>query len=258
MLLNWWKRRRRETVRGEPVPETWSGILDQNVGMFARLTPEEQRKLLADMQVFIAEKHWEGCRGIEITEEIRVTVAAQACLLVLGFEEEYFDQVRTVLISPRDYARKGLTVTDRGLVIEGEYQYSGEAWSRGPVVLSWEDVLDGGRNETDGENLVLHEFAHQLDMQNGRVADGIPPLPTEERLHAWLEVFDAEYERHRIDCRRGRYTLLDPYGAEDPSEFFAVTTECFFERPRALAVRHPRLYEQFRDFYRQDPALRFS
>lgn len=257
-MWNWWKHRRREALRREPVPESWSGILDRNVGMFARLTPEEQCKLLADMQVFIAEKHWEGCRGIEITEEIRVTIAAQACLLVLGFEEEYFDHVRTVLVFPHDYARQGVTVTDRGLVIEGEYQYSGEAWSRGPVVLSWEDVLDGGRNETDGENLVLHEFAHQLDMQCGRIADGIPPLPTQQRVRSWRDVFDGEYERHRTDCRHGRYTLLDPYGAENRAEFFAVATECFFERPRALSVRYPLLYEQLCGYYRQNPVVRFE
>lgn len=254
MILSWWKHRRRSRLRAQPVPDGWREILQRNVRHFSKLPSSAQDKLLADMQVFIAEKNWEGCRGFRITEEVQVTIAAQACLLVLGFENEYFDLVQSILVFPSDYETSGATVTDGGLVLEeDEVIHAGEAWYRGPVILSWEDVLDGGRHATDGENLVFHEFAHQLDMQNGRETDGMPLLASAEQAARWRDVTDREFDRLQQDCRRGRPTLLDCYGVEDRAEFFAVATECFFERPRPLSVRHPELYALLRDYFRQDP-----
>lgn len=257
MLLNWWKQRRRRELRSRPVPAEWEQVLQENVAFFARLTPPEKSKLLADMQVFVAEKRWEGCAGLEVTEEMQVTIAAQACLLVLGFEDELFDLVQTLLIYPSDYSMPGKTVLEGGIVLEGEHHRSGEAWYRGPVILSWTDALQGGLDDTDGENVVLHEFAHQLDMQNGRVADGIPPLETTEQLRQWEGVMHKEYQQLQKDCLHRRHTLLDCYGTENLAEFFAVATECFFEQPRLLSLRHDELYAVLMQFYRQDTLRRF-
>lgn len=257
MIFSWWKHRRRTRLRAQPVPAAWEEILERNVHFFATLSSAEQAKLLADAQVFIAEKNWEGCRGFRMTEEVQVTIAAQACLLVLGFKDEYFDQVRTILVFPGDYETSESIVTDGGMVlVEEDVIHAGEAWYRGPVILSWEDALAGGRHLGDGENLVFHEFAHQLDMQNGRDSDGTPLLNSVTMAVRWQDVMDREYARLKQDCRQGRRTLLDCYGIESRAEFFAVATECFFERPRPLAVRHPELYELLREFYRQDPRWR--
>ncbi len=256
MIFTWLKRRRRQRLRAQPFPDKWSEILRHNVYHFARLADAEQAKLRGDVQVLVAEKNWEGCGGLTMTDEIKVTIAGQAALLVLGFHEQYFDMVQSILVYPDAYAAPGHMMTKGGVVLEGEHHREGEAWYRGPVVLSWSDVLAGGRHGSDSDNLVLHECAHQLDMQNGRVADGIPPLESREQYDRWQRVIHAEFERLQRDCWHGRPTLLDCYGTTNIAEFFAVSTECFFERPQEMRADHPDLYEILRDFCRQDPASR--
>jgi Mlc titration factor MtfA (ptsG expression regulator) len=164
--------------------------------------------------------------------------------------------VKSILVYPDAYVAPGKTITKGGVVLEGESAREGEAWYRGPVVLSWADVLDGGRLQSGGDNLVFHEFAHQLDMLNGRVIDGTPILETRIQYERWTEVINEHYERLVHDCRRGRPTLLDCYGATSVGEFFAVATEAFFEQATALERRYPDLYTVLRDYYRQDPAER--
>jgi Mlc titration factor MtfA (ptsG expression regulator) len=256
MLFTWLKRRRRRRLLDQPFPEEWLEILSRNVFRYARLDESEQAKLREDLRILVAEKHWEGCGGLTMTDEIKVTIAAQASLLLLGFRDEYFHMAPTVLVYPDAYVAPDRTITKGGVVLVGESHREGEAWYRGPIVLSWADALAGGRCQSGSDNLVLHEFAHQLDMQNGRVVDGTPLLVTREQYHRWQEVMSAEFDRLDRDCRRGRPTLLDCYGATDVGEFFAVATECFFERPREMSDRHPRLYETLQDYYRQDPARR--
>ena len=256
MFLNWLKRRRRARLCYEPFPDAWQEIIRQNFYHDAGLSRTEQAKLRDDLRVLVAEKHWEGCGGLEMTDEIKVTIAAAASLLVLGFQEEYFDAIQSILVYPDAYVAKGHTMVGNGLVLEGDSPREGEAWYRGPIVLSWADVLASGRRQAHGRNVVLHEFAHQLDMQNGRVADGMPLMRSTAQYERWQEVVQSEYQRLCHDCRQGRPTVLDCYGAESLSEFFAVSTECFFERPRQLHQRHPQLYEILSDFYRQDPRQR--
>jgi hypothetical protein len=256
MIASWLKERRRRKLRMRPCPDRWQEILRSNVRADARLSKTEQRKLRADMQVLVAEKNWEGCGGLVITDEVQVTVAAQACLLVLGLDNEYFDQVLSILVYPDAYVAPERSVTHGGLVLEGDSHREGEAWYRGPVILSWADALAGGRQETGGSNVVLHEFAHQLDMQNGHQIDGTPPLANRAEYQRWQQVVGEEFERLEDDCRRGRPTLLDCYGATDLGEFFAVATECFFEQGRRLAIEHAALYAVLRDYYRQDSAAR--
>ncbi len=240
----------------KPFPIEWEHILRKNVRTYARLTEPEQRKVRSDVQVLVAEKNWEGCGGLVITDEIKVTIAAQACLLVLALENEYFDLVRSILVYPDAYVAPGRAITRGGVVLEEDSHREGEAWYRGPVILSWADALAGGRQQSRGDNLVLHEFAHQLDMQNGREVNGTPQLSTVAEYKRWQQVVGEEFQRLDHDCQDGRHTLLDCYGATNLGEFFAVATECFFERSREMAHRHPSLYDLLRGFYRQDPAAR--
>jgi len=218
------------------------------------LTKEERSKLQGDLRILVAEKNWEGCGGLQMTEEIQVTIAAQACLLTLGFEYEFFDHVRSVLVYPGSYVAPDRKVASGVILLEGQSAREGEAWYRGPVILSWPEALAGGRREAYGHNLVLHEFAHQLDMQCGGEINGTPSLTTAEAARRWRDVMTTEYRRLVRSCQSGRPTLLDCYGTKDEAEFFAVATECFFERSFAMRQRHPQLYELLSTFYRQDPA----
>ncbi|MEX1233122.1 MAG: M90 family metallopeptidase [Planctomycetaceae bacterium] len=256
MLFRWLKYRRRRHLLAEPFPHEWDEILAANVRHFRDLGVEERRKLRDVMRIFIAEKNWEGCGGLELTDEIKVTIAAQACLLVLGFDDVYFDHVLSILVYPTSYVVPEKTVNQIGVETEDRSNRLGEAWYRGPVILSWEDALASGRNEAEGHNVVLHEFAHQLDMIDDRSVDGTPPLVTAELHERWTELIHEEYEQLKRDCRRREWTVLDCYGTTNIGEFFAVATESFFEEPAEVAERHPELYALFCEFYRQDPAKR--
>jgi len=253
MFFQWFRDRRRRRILEEPFPEEWLPILHRNVYHYARLPEEDQSRLRDTLRILVAEKNWEGCNGLVLTDEIKVTVAAEAALLLLGFENEYFDMVLSILVYPEAYVAHGHEFAAGGLVVEGDSDREGEAWYRGPVILSWPDVLAGARHLAGGNNLVLHEFAHQLDMQNGRLADGIPPMRSAEQYRHWTQVCTREYERLVFDCEHGRRTLLDCYGATNPAEFFAVATECFFEYPAAMRRWYPELHEAFVGYFGRDP-----
>jgi Mlc titration factor MtfA (ptsG expression regulator) len=251
MLFSWLQRRRRRKILAQPFPAAWERHLRRNVAHYRYLSAAEQARLRDDLRIFIAEKSWEGCGGLQITDEIKVTIAAQACLLVLGLEHNYFDRVQSILVYPRGYRAPDQAGEEDQKYWSGRL---GEAHYRGPVVLSWEEVLHDGRHPT-GNNLIIHEFAHQLDMLDG-VINGTPPLRDEDQARRWHDVMTAEYDRLIEESERGQATLLDEYGTTNEAEFFAVATECFFERPVALARRHPQLYSLLREYYHQDPAAR--
>jgi Mlc titration factor MtfA (ptsG expression regulator) len=255
MIFAWLKRRRRRRLLAEPFPPAWLEYLRRNVAHYQFLSPAEQAKLRDDLRVFVAEKTWEGCGGLTITDEVRVTIAAQACLLVLAMEHNYFDRVLSVLVYPHGYRAVGERLGPDGQVHAGGEGRLGEAWYRGPVILSWEEVRHDGRHPCRGKNVVFHEFAHQLDMLDG-VINGTPPLRGAAERRRWREVMSAEYERLVRASEHGRATLLDQYGATNVAEFFAVCTECFFDRPVEMSHRHPELYDLLRSYYRQDPAAR--
>jgi Mlc titration factor MtfA (ptsG expression regulator) len=255
MILSWFQRRRRRKLLAEPFPQEWLEYLRRNVSHYGFLSETEQSRLRDDLRIFITEKHWEGCGGLTMTDEIKVTIAAQACLLLLGLKHNYFERVQSILVYPSGYRVKGEQVGRDGLIHERGEGRLGEAWYRGPVILAWDEVRYDAQNPGQGQNLVFHEFAHQLDMLDGQI-DGTPPLETPEQYQRWREVMTAEYEQLIRASELGRATLLDQYGTTDEGEFFAVATECFFERPVALQRRHPRLYEILRDYYHQDPAAR--
>jgi len=257
MVFSWIKRQRRAKLLAEPFPYEWLEILKRNVRYYPLLRSDEQARLRDDLRVLIAEKTWEGCGGQEINDEIKVTIAAQACLLLVGLDHDYFDRVLSILVYPTAYSvptRHG-TLIGGPISISGERYRLGEAWYRGPVVLSWADVLRDSQHPGRGRNLVWHEFAHQLDMLD-REVDGTPPLANREQYRRWTEVMTAAFEQLREAIKAGQPTLLDPYAATNEGEFFAVATECFFDQPVELSERHPELYALLRDYFHQDPVQR--
>jgi Mlc titration factor MtfA (ptsG expression regulator) len=251
-MFPWSKKRRRQEIVSEPFPGDWDEFLETDVRIFSLLPPREQARLRDDLRIFAAEKHWEGCNGLEIDDEIRVTIAAHACVLALGVEDGYyFDRVKTVLVYPKTFLHSHQQGPS-GIVSE-DLPLSGQAWYHGPVILSWEEVLWDGRHPQAGRNVVFHEFAHQLDALDGEM-EGTPPLGGAGARKRWTRVVDDEFHRLVNRVRHGEATLLDQYGASSRAEFFAVATECFFTRPRQLQDRHQELYAILRDFYHQDPA----
>ncbi len=257
MIWDWSKRRRRRKMRAQAFPDPWMRYLQNNVRLYPLLTGVEQAKLRDDLRVLVAEKNWEGCGGLTITDEIKVTIAAQACLLLLGIEHDYFSRVLSVLVYPAGYLAPERWVGPDRVVHEGYIDRAGEAWYRGPVVVGWDSVLPGGTDYRAGRNVVLHEFAHQLDFLDGLI-DGTPPLKSREQYRKWHDVMTAEYKRLIAESERGEATLLDPYATKNPAEFFAVATEYFFEQPVELQFHHSDLYELLREYYGQETAERFT
>jgi Mlc titration factor MtfA (ptsG expression regulator)/Tfp pilus assembly protein PilF len=252
MIFDWFKNRRRKGLLEEPFPGAWIGHLQNNVRHYAHLEPRLQDVLRQVVQVVVAEKHWAGAAGLSVSDEMKVTVAGQAALLVLGLDEPYFfDRVPSIILYPRGFTR-AREMPEGSWTIFGNWRLSGEAWYRGPIVLSWDDVLACGRNAAQGRNVTLHEFAHHLDGLDGAV-DGVPPLAADQE-QKWYRVAEGEYLRLVGSAQRQEATLLDQYGATNRVEFFAVATECFFEQPHEMHRLHRELYEILRDFYRQDPA----
>jgi hypothetical protein len=243
---------RRARVRRQPFPRAWREILRRRMPAFARLPADLQLQVKKHVQVLVAEKPFIGCAGLEVTDEMRVLIAAQAALLLLNRQADYFGNLRQVLVYP------GAFVVDRehsdgsGLTHATRRALSGESWQQGQLLLSWDDVLAGAADPDDGHNVVIHEFAHQLDQERGR-ANGAPWLGRREAYGHWARVLSAEFDGLRQRLARGEQGLIDPYAATDPAEFFAVVSEHFFEQPTALAAAHPALYAEFARLYRCDP-----
>ena len=237
-----------------PIPDSWYGVVEHDVPLARWLSAEERERLLRLVQVFLTEKHFEGCGGLTVTEEMKVRIAAEACLLLLNLEGPCYPTLRTVLVYPHGFVPKFAGSPGPGEIARSPVPLIGESWGDGVVVISWDDAVRGARNPADGDNVVLHEFAHQLDAEDG-AADGAPILPP-GALRTWGGVLSEEYERLRRDAADDRRSALDDYGATNKAEFFAVATEAFFEKPVQLEREHPALYTQLRQFYRQDPARR--
>jgi len=248
-------RRRRNRLRAEPFPHAWRVILQRRVPQFARLPADLQLQLKQHMQVFLAEKPFLGCSGLVLTDEIRVTVAAQACLLLLNrTPADYYPALRQILVYPGPFIVDRVQPDGPGVLQEMRQVLSGESWSQGQVVLSWDDALHGASDPADGRNVVIHEFAHQLDQETGH-ANGAPLLRSRAAYSSWSQVFGQEFAVLRQRTEAGQASLLSDYGATDPAEFFAVASETFFELPQRLAQEHPALYAELRRFYCVDPLL---
>ncbi len=247
-----WQRWRRHRIGGRPFPAAWRDVLRRQVPLASRLPADLQLQLKRRMLVFIADKPVIGCRGLQVTEAMRVVIAAQACLLLLNHRGEGFPNLRQVLLYPDTFVVDRVAPAGAGVLQEQRRALAGESWSQGQVILSWADVQDGAAAPDDGRNVVIHEFAHQLDQESG-VANGAPWLGRRERYERWSRVLGAEFEQLRQRLERGEPTLLGDYAATEPAEFFAVASEVFFEQPQALAAESPALYRELSTYYRVDP-----
>ena len=259
-MLSFFRTRRRKRILAERFPDTWERIIHENVPHTRHLNGSERQALYDTVQVFVAEKNFEGAGGLEMTDEIRVTIAAQACLLLLGIPHNYYRNVRSIIVYPSTVVapRQERSVFDPRVMVEEQGQpILGQAILHGPVILVWDAALKGGRHQRDGHNVIFHEFAHKLDMLDGSI-DGAPPLRDREEYRDYVDTCNHEYQRLQEELSHGRISFLDEYGATNPAEFFAVATEQFFERPLPMIREAPELYRVLKDYYQQDPAERES
>ncbi|WP_310737808.1 M90 family metallopeptidase [Ideonella paludis] len=245
-LAQAWRRRR---LAQQPFPAAWRAVLRQHWPYFRRMPADLQLQLKKRMQVFLAEKPIIGCGGLEVTDEMRVLIAAQACLLLLNRSQSRFDGVRQILLYPGAFWVQRPVTQDGGVQHEQRRALSGESWVQGQVILSWDDVLRGAADAGDGQNVVIHEFAHQLDQAKG-AATGLPADISRWQRARWAAVMSGEYAAHQQRAAAGQVSLLSDYAVTDPAEFFAVASEVFFEQAEALSQQHPALYEQLSRYYR--------
>ena len=243
----WWRARRRATRMAEPLPAGARLAIERNVPAVRRLPSGLRSRLESLMAAFVAEKEFIGCNGLVVNDEIRATVAALACLLVLG-RRGHYDALHSVLVYPTAFWVEDEIEDEAGVVDRRRRVLSGEAWESSRIILSWDDVLEAARAPGEGYNVALHEFAHYLDAEGAGLAEGGRPVS------AWAADLALEFDAMLDAVDRGEYTFLDPYAAEDEAEFFAVATEDFFERAAELRAAHPRLYALLQEFYALDPA----
>jgi len=251
VVRNLRRKARRGKLRAARTPPEWRRFLSEDVPLFNHLPPDLQEQLLGHVNVFLAEKRFEGCGGMEITEEVEVSIAGQACMLMLNKKNPtYYPRLITVLVYPGAYVPK--TPDGSGRWVEDGVRL-GESWNSGELVVAWDHVRRGAQDVKDGHNVVLHEFAHQLDQEDG-AADGAPMLEQRSSYVAWGRVMHEEYDALCDKAKRRKRDVMSRYGATNPAEFFAVATETFFEKARKLREKHPELYEELKDYYQMDPA----
>ena len=252
----WFRQRRRRKLKAQPFPDAWREMLRMRMPAYTALCPADRAELEGHIQVFIAEKYFEGCNGMRITDEVRVLIAAQACVLLLHRDPEYFPGLRSVLVYPDTFQGAGKSIGPGGMVVESLGWRGGGSWhtpgSGGPVVLSWSEVVAGAAGVDDGRNVVYHEFAHQLDGESGWV-EGMPALEPAAAAE-WKRVMTDQFQAHARAVWAGLPTEIGGYGATSPAEFFAVSTEKFFERGAALRASNPEVYRLLAAYYQQDPA----
>lgn len=235
-----------------PFPEEWVQILERNIGIYRNLPMPLRQQLRLLIKQFLHQKHFSGAGGLEVTDEMRVTIAAQACMLQLNRRSGLYSGLRYIIIYPSTFVVTRSEMDGSGVVSHGRKGMLGESWQNGKVILAWDNVLHGARNFVDGKNVVLHEFAHQLDSETGST-DGAPLLAGESSYRSWAGALSSEFAELQKDARFGKRSLMDHYGATNPAEFFAVVTETFFEKPRRMAKHHEELFEVLKSYYRVDP-----
>jgi Mlc titration factor MtfA (ptsG expression regulator) len=255
-MFGFFKSRRRKRLLDTPLPDDWRNIIEQNVAVFSLLPPAQQERLTQAVKIIVAERSFVGLRGLSISPEEQLTIAAQAALLLLGEEGYYFDRVAAIYVQPSHHATRAVRDLGSAVLVEDDVIVEGQAYERDGIRLAWDEVLYGSRDPADGENVVLHEFAHHLDALDGAM-DGVPPLPDEQEQRRWAKVFDAELAQHRHDLADRRDVFLHDEAADNRAELFAYSTELFFEQPQELAEWHPELFDCLRGFYKVDPRVWF-
>lgn len=255
-MWNWFRNFRRKKILATPFPEDWVRHIQNNIQYYRYLNNDEKKRLQNLIQIFISEKNWVGCNNLKLTDEIRVTIAAYACLLILALPNNYYRNVESIYVYPTTiFSPESPTgfFEVRTTPVRHPFPILGEAHHRGPVILVWDAVKSETRHPEHGHNVVYHEFAHKLDMLDGS-ADGTPPLTSHQEYQRWSEICSKEYLELCDEVEQGKPTFLDSYAATSETEFFAVVTEYFFSTPESMKHNHPKLYQVLQDFYRQDPA----
>lgn len=235
-----------------PFPEQWIDILERNIEIYRNLPMPLRLRLRKMIKRFLHQKHFSGAGGLEMSDEIRVTVAAQACMLQINRKGALYPRLKYIIVYPSAFVVSRSETDTSGVTSEARRGLLGESWDRGKVILAWDNVLNGARNFVDGHNVVLHEFAHQLDSEDGST-DGAPLLAGESSYRSWAAALSGEYRVLQRKARSGGRSLMDHYGATNPAEFFAVATETFFEKPDGMAERHAELFEVLASYYGVDP-----
>jgi Mlc titration factor MtfA (ptsG expression regulator) len=250
-MFGFLRSRRRRKLLSEPFPPYWEAVLKRNVGHYLRLTAPQQARLRDTARVLVAEKQWEGCGGLHVTEEMKVTVAGQAALLLLGLVHDYYARVDSIIVYPTGF-RTPNPEDDWEDDELSDFAASGQAVYRGPVILSWDEVVTEGRDPDLGFNVVVHEFAHQLDYLDG-VINGTPPLDDPALTASWGPVMTAALESHRALLGRKEESFFTDHAAENETEFFADASEAFFCRPHDLLDEVPGVFDLLAAYYRLDP-----
>ena len=243
------KNARRKEIVKKDFSESYVKILNERLPLYRFLTDEQKKLLHGKILVFLDEVRFEGCGGLEIDDEKRLTIAGQACLLLLNHKDSFFNIITTILVYPSAYVAR--QQNPDGTVDEGSIRL-GESWTTGTVVLSWDNIIQGIKNTDDGHDVVLHEFAHQLDQEDGS-GNGAPVLYDSSRYAVWAKVLGKEYKELKKRKKKFKKTTLDYYGATNPAEFFAVATETFFEKPEQMKKKHPELFAELKKYYKLDP-----
>lgn len=250
------RQRRRAYIRSQPFPPEWRAILEKDSSLYRALPPSLKDELHGLIRVFLDEKKFEGCQGLEITESMKLLIAGQACLLLVNNDrrekDKLYPTLSTILVYPSVYVAPERLRIGGYQAVETTQARLGESWNRGEVVLVWDHVSADAQDAVSGENVVLHEFAHQLDQEDSS-SDGAPLLRTRGQYNAWARVLGREYQELQNDLAKNHPTLLREYAATNPAEFFAVATEVFFQTPERMKKTHPELYEQLRSYYGLDP-----
>lgn len=257
-MFEWITDYRRNKILKNDFPSEWRLLLEQKVAHYLFLNDAERLHLEQLVQVFAEEKTFTGCNGLEITDEIRVVISAEACMLLLGLPHNLYRHFHTIFIYPSTVVvpqvRQSMFST-APLEVRSEVAISGQAFKGGPVILVWDAVKKEARHPEFGHNVVYHEFAHILDMLDGH-ADGVPPLHDRQDYASWSRVCTREFNSLIEKSQKGKPTFLDAYGATNEAEFFAVATEYFFDKPLKMEKKHKELYDILAGFYNQDTAAR--
>jgi Mlc titration factor MtfA (ptsG expression regulator) len=249
MMAPGWRLKR---ALKQPMPAAFIAILRRNIPIYRNMPAQLQGQLHRLVQQFLYQKKFVGCEGLEIDDEMRVTIAGQACLLLLNRPTRVYPGLHAVLVYPSAFLVPRNEIDAAGVVTETRQDLLGESWGDGRVVLSWDHVRRGAHDWSDGQNVVLHEFAHQLDSESGS-NNGAPYLGSQQSYRSWSAVLSRDFAGLRADAMYRQQSVLDHYGATSPAEFFAVATETFFEKPYQMAERHPALFAEFEKYYRVDP-----
>ncbi len=242
----------REKLFKTPLPAEHIAILQDKVSLYTKLPQALRQKLHGHINLFLDDMKFTGCAGFEVTDEVRIVITGNACLLLLRGHRRRFTGFSTIYIYPETYTVDDIH-HDGAIAVQSTSKRAGESWMQGPIVLSWTDTIAGSINAEDGYNVVIHEFAHKLDEQSGHM-NGLPLLQNRSQYINWNRVLSKEYDALYERAERSRNKVLNKYGTTSPAEFFAVASESFFEKPAQMKKRLPSLYNQLKIFYRIDPA----